>query len=77
MTRSRSSCAAPSTAPDASVAARELRREDVLAANVALALRGRLDLLGSEELVLRASLDLDQRRWRAAGTGQQLQAGEG
>ncbi len=35
---------------------------------VALALRGRLDLLESEELVLRASLDLDQERWRAAGT---------
>ncbi len=34
---------------------------------VALALRGTLDLLESEELVLRASLDLDQERWRAAG----------
>ncbi len=35
---------------------------------VALALRGSLDLLESEELVLRATLDLDQERWRAAGT---------
>jgi hypothetical protein len=34
---------------------------------VALALRGSLDLLESEELVLRATLDLDQGRWRAAG----------
>jgi hypothetical protein len=34
---------------------------------VALALRGNLDLLESEELVLRGMLDLDQRRWRAAG----------
>jgi hypothetical protein len=34
---------------------------------VALALRGSLDLLESEELVQRATLDIDQERWRAAG----------
>lgn len=34
---------------------------------VALALRGRLDLLESEELSLRATLDVDQGRWSAAG----------
>jgi hypothetical protein len=34
---------------------------------VALALRGRLDLLESEELSLRATLDVDQARWPAAG----------
>lgn len=33
---------------------------------VALALRNKLDLLESEELILRALLDLDQHRWRAA-----------
>lgn len=40
---------------------------------VALALRGSLDLLESDELVLRATLDLDQQRWRAAAL--QLAAG--
>lgn len=34
---------------------------------VALALRGRLDLLEAEELSLRATLDVDQGRWLAAG----------
>ncbi|MCW3016915.1 MAG: hypothetical protein JWO02_4007 [Solirubrobacterales bacterium] len=34
---------------------------------VALALRGNLDLLESEELVLRGMLDVDQQRWRSAG----------
>lgn len=34
---------------------------------VALALRGNLDLLESEELVLRGLLDVDQQRWRSAG----------
>jgi hypothetical protein len=34
---------------------------------VAHALRGTLDLLESEELVLRAMLDVEQQRWRAAG----------
>jgi hypothetical protein len=34
---------------------------------VAFALRDKLDILESEELILRAMLDLDQARWRAAG----------
>jgi hypothetical protein len=34
---------------------------------VALALRDKLDLLESEELILRAILDIDQGRWRSAG----------
>lgn len=40
---------------------------------VALALRNSLDLLESDELVLRATLDIDQGRWRAAAL--QLAAG--
>jgi hypothetical protein len=34
---------------------------------VALALRGNLELLESEELVLRGMLDVEQQRWRSAG----------